>query len=522
MIPKLAKPKWFNIKKSQLIINSDDQSFYKIPFIKNDNNIKTAIYKTDNKPLIKYKPNESFNYYSAAYKLIDNYHQDLLKLKNHKMKESKIKELITKLNKAACNLNTVIRVTKKYRLQLDNKQKNIIQNWIIECRNLYNKCVDKHNTNNKYFNKGYKAIKSSLFNEIYGETKKPVPYDVLTDEVRAFCSNLNGSYTNKKNGNITHFTMKHKSAKNKSYSLLIPYKSINKNGFFITLLGVINKLELNELPIHDCRLYYDHKFDTYTLSIPTDVKCKTIANREDIVAIDPGEKNFIYFHGLTSYGYIGKDIRIQLLQLRNKISRLQKILSNNKNRNKKKLRNKKHLNKKINKYYKKIKNIVKELHNQSANYLCKNYDKILIPKFETQKMISHKKSSYKEYKKDYINEGQTAEDKKQRARELTKKTRLNKNVKFVLNSLSHYKFREHLTEKAAEYGCELKVVTEEYTSCTCCQCGHMSKKYKDRIKKCENCRYKIDRDLNGSRNILIKNLSVFNYEAIKPMVTCKP
>ena len=61
MIPKLAKPKWFNIKKSQLIINSDDQSFYKIPFIKNDNNIKTAIYKTDNKPLIKYKPNESFN-----------------------------------------------------------------------------------------------------------------------------------------------------------------------------------------------------------------------------------------------------------------------------------------------------------------------------------------------------------------------------------------------------------------------------------------------------------------------------
>jgi len=208
MISKLAKPPWFNINKSQLIINSNDQSFYRIPFIKNDNNIKTSIFKSDNQQFIKYEPNKTFDYYSAAYKLINNYQNDFIKLKDHKMKEIKIKELDTKLNKASSNLNTVIRITKKYQLKLNNKQKNTIQKWIIECRNLYNKCVDKHNTNNKYFNNGYKAIKSSLFNEIYGKTKKPTPYDVLTDEVRAFCSNLKGSYTNKNNGNITHFTMK--------------------------------------------------------------------------------------------------------------------------------------------------------------------------------------------------------------------------------------------------------------------------------------------------------------------------
>ena len=81
------------------------------------------------------------------------------------------------------------------------------------------------------------------------------------------------------------------------------------------------------------------------------------------------------------------------------------------------------------------------LHNQSATYLCKNYDTILIPKFETQKMISHKRS-FKEYKKDFINQGHDYKEKKKRAKEFTKTCRLNKSVKYVLNNLSHYKFRQ--------------------------------------------------------------------------------
>ena len=250
-----------------------------------------------------------------------------------------------------------------------------------------------------------------------------------------------------------------------NYSLLIANKSVYRNSIFIDLLGAIEGLNIKELPKHvkpkikflvlglkinkkfyflfifnDCRLFYNHKYDTYTLSVPIDVKCKTITNREEITAIDPGEKNFIYFHGLRSHGYIGKDMRYIILKLRNKISRYQKIKSKGKNKNGKKLRNKKHINKKISNIYNQIRNIVKELHNQSANYLCKNYDKILLPKFETQKMVSNKKS-FKEYKKDFINEGKTIEEKKQKAKYFTKKTRLNKNVKYVLNTLSHYKFR---------------------------------------------------------------------------------
>ena len=50
----------------------------------------------------------------------------------------------------------------------------------------------------------------------------------------------------------------------------------------------------------------------------------------------------------------------------------------------------------------------------------------------------------------------------------------------------------------------------------------MSNIYERRMKECENCKYKIDRDLNGSRNILLKNLDVFKYEAIKPTATYAP
>jgi transposase len=92
------------------------------------------------------------------------------------------------------------------------------------------------------------------------------------------------------------------------------------------------------------------------------------------------------------------------------------------------------------------------------------------------------------------------------SRKLTKKSKLNRRVKFVLQMLSHYKFRQHLINKSDEYGCEILTVTEEFTSKTCTKCGHIGNNFEKRIKNCSNCDYKINRDIGGSRNILIKNL----------------
>jgi len=504
-------PKWFNSETAKLLSIYDDKTTNKI-FFKKDRNIKTQIYKLNNKLNIDIDNNPSIE--SKIIKQLDDI------INNYKPKFNKNKTIKTKFIKEINGINKVTRV-KKYIINFNKKQIETIQNWIYECRKLYNICIDKHNTDNTYFNKGYKAIKANLLNEVYKNKKKPVPYDVLSDEIRIFCSNLKSCYTNLKNKNIKYFKIKKKTKKNTNDSLLIPSKSIQKNGIFSTILGPVNKLNLDLEITHDSRLFYNHYQNNYTLMIPTDVICKQISNRESICAIDPGEKKFIEFVGSQSYGYIGKNMRKVILKNRNQISKYQKILSKGKNKNGKSIKNKKHIIRKIRKLYKKNKNIVKELHNQTANYLCKNYDKILIPKFQTQNMIKHKKE-FKVYKKDFINTGTTNEEKKYKAKELTKKCRLNKNVKYVLNSLSHYQFRQHLIDKSNEYGCIVKVITEEDTSCTCSNCGHKSNIYNKRQKECENCKYKIDRDLNGAKNILIKNLKVFNYKAIKLKASYKP
>ena len=61
-------------------------------------------------------------------------------------------------------------------------------------------------------------------------------------------------------------------------------------------------------------------------------------------------------------------------------------------------------------------------------------------------------------------------------------------------------------KKSIEYGSEIIIVTEEFTSKTCTNCGCQGTSYdKKRIKLCK-CGVKIDRDINGARNILIKNI----------------
>jgi putative transposase len=79
---------------------------------------------------------------------------------------------------------------------------------------------------------------------------------------------------------------------------------------------------------------------------------------------------------------------------------------------------------------------------------------------------------------------------------------LQKNIKFVLNQISQYKFQQHLQHKCDEYGCKLLIVTEKYTLQCCEHCGNLSKKFNKRIKTCNYCGTIYHRDING--NISLK------------------
>lgn len=114
--------------------------------------------------------------------------------------------------------------------------------------------------------------------------------------------------------------------------------------------------------------------------------------------------------------------------------------------------------------------------------------------------MTERKNEIKERNKD--NEQKLKEELKT----YKKRTRLNSRVKFVLNQQAHYKFKQHLLNKAKEHGCLCIVVSEEYTSQLCTKCGKLDKTYVQRTKKCKTCNHEINRDVNGARNILLKNL----------------
>jgi putative transposase len=337
------------------------------------------------------------------------------------------------------------------------------------------------------------------------QIKKPAPDETLKGEIRTFCANLKSARTNSFNKSDV-FKLENKNIDNKQ-TIVVSNRNISDNGIFKNSLKkmncknfdkIIKKHKINK----ECKLMYDKNFNCYYLYIVEDKLVKNeFNNRKEIVAIDPGEKIFCSYYSINETGNLGKDMRIYILKTQQKIKNYQKILKNNINKKKLSIKHKKKLKLKILKYYKKIKGYVNEIHKKSAKYLCENYEYIFLPTFETKNMISNNKIKLETERIKKINSKNDA----QKELCILKKTiKMSKNIKFVLSMQSHYKFKEYLKAKAKEYKTIVHDVDESYTSQMCTKCGVLGKDYDgNRIKQCI-CGYKIDRDVNGSRNILLK------------------
>ena len=394
----------------------------------------------------------------------------------------------------------------------NNKQKQILLQWFDIATIVYNKCVDCFNSNDPNFPSNFMTAKLYIFDKLFNENNKmKAPYDILSYEVKTFFENVSSCYSNLANNNINKFQMKYKNV-NKDQTITLPKSCMKLHGIYVNLLGNVDKFSnyINTTKFDcDCKLTYDKVSNNFYLYIPQYIKNQVIANRNKICAIDPGEKVPFTYYSLNDYGFIGNDIRVRILKNEAKIRKLQRLLKKVKTK-KGNRTNKCKLKKKINKEYRKIKGLVNELHKKAALYFCRNYNIILIPVFSTQSMVCDKQVISKNIKHKY--ETIKTENKenitvlKQKLKEYKRVRRLNSRVKFVLNQLSHYKFKQHLFAKAKEYGCLCVEVTEEFTSQLCTVCGNLDKKYIGRMKTCTHCKSEINRDINGSRNILLKNI----------------
>lgn len=437
---------------------------------------------------------------------IDKIEKEFKTKKIDEKTETNLKSLKTK-RKNLENISKNLTLTTGIKINPSSKQIKIFKKWYDESEKCYNKCVDEYNKNNDFFKDGYKKAKLEIFKLLYKKDEgKGAPYDVLTDEVRKFCSNLKSCDSNLEKKHIKKFEMKHINRYKSTSTIFIPKSAIKNGCIYKTHLEKMKGLEKIKNVDRDCTLTYNKRKNKYFLNIPKTVERKTIKNRESICAIDEGEVSFVTFHAENSFGHLGLDMRKMYLKKLGEISRIQRILKKGKNKKGGKLKNKTKLRKSIQKKYEKLTNISKEFRNKISLFLVRKFDKIILPKFESQQMLREKKCTKAYFNK--LEEEKGKVEMKKELKNVTKRKRFNRKIRFSLNMQSHFKFKEHLKHKADEYCCTLITDADENeTTKTCTNCGSMrNEKYK-RIRECLCCGLKMDRDISASRNTLIKNVS---------------
>lgn len=222
---------------------------------------------------------------------------------------------------------------------------------------------------------------------------------------------------------------------------------------------------------HDCRLSMD-KLNRFYLHIPY-VRLRDSQAKQPTatVALDPGVRSFMtgYSPQGTAFSIGDRDIsRIQRLcqHLDDLVSRTEAASRQHRWR----------MRRAIVHARLRIRNLVTELHCKAVRYLTTRYRHVLIPSFEVSGMVV------------------------KRGRRIGRKT-----VRQML-TWRHYDFRQRLLSVADREGVRVTVCTEEYTSKTCTSCGHLHQKLgSSKVFRCPACRCLIDRDMNGARNIYLKN-----------------
>jgi transposase len=424
-------------------------------------------------------------------------------------------EQVDKIREKMKRLDDVV-YCKKIKIVPTVEQEEIIMSWywntmeiyndlVEEFNNIYQKMKDEYSrtnkeisfekflsdrlkTNNNFPISGKKLRDRKI--HLLVEKYVDIPFCIIADTIMEFSSNLKGNLTKLRKGQIKKFSFNSKKFSRKNKILPIQQKYTSDKGFYPTILGDIeiddNDFEWNNI-LSDYKLVYNRYHHTYYLHIPSYKQVHKINyERKPVGCMDPGMRAFQMLYGLDHVIAIGENLYGPIMEKVNKIEEMQKKLNlDRKIRDHKWIRHKdeKRLKKSSRKNYKramqrtdtKIKDMVTEMHNKLALFLCKTYDRIMVTDFSSRKVNGKKKGLHPNHKK-------------------------------VLGKLSHYNFRQRLEHKCQEYRCHYSEGTEEYTSKTCCRCGKINRNLgKKKRFKCNHCGLALKRDVNGAICIFIKN-----------------
>ena len=398
--------------------------------------------------------------------------------REEKRQQDKLKKILKEKEK--CNKKNIIytepvlkkQAEKSFKIKIypDKDQKKTLKNWFGVRRLIYNTCLRK--IKDKSVEPTLKSLRKHVINNCNFTTENKwmlkYEYDLRDEAVRDLLKNIK---SNNEKGN--KYTIKYINKKNNSESLSVLSKKYNKkNNFYSSIFKPINLKSSEKLPetlTYTSRLIKT-KTNRYYLCIPRPLELQSENQaHNNMIFIDPGVRDF-----LTCYDpsgniiTIGKGNNIRIAKLLSYKRKLQSMITKEKKSRKKKrlsialLRANEHVN-----------NLIKEMHKKTSRWLCENYDYVFIPRLNFHQCKN-----------------------------------LNKRSKALLASYQHCAFVDRLIHKSKEFpNCNINEVNESFTSKTCSCCGIQNKelrKSKQFICKNKNCLLEIDRDINASRNIMLR------------------
>lgn len=329
-----------------------------------------------------------------------------------------------------------------------------------------------------------------------------VSKEIRANAVKSVCHAYEAGFTNLKKGNIKSFNMKFKK-KNESRKCVELAKSEVKieNGKIIICKGSIevhedpniknyefcmsskNAKKTKDLVIsHNCDLVLENgKYILYILlDTIQEQRCDT-KTPKIIAGGDLGVRHFLTTYNNKSEIYEYDHNREYLKRLNNKIKHMKNFRKKKIKRSclvdatkKRKSHRTSYRKKQIRKIEKKKKDYINNLHWYVINHLVKTNDIICMGDIKSQGIMKKNKNRY-----------------------------LNQEF----SDLSFFKFKQRLAYKASIANKKMVLVSELYTSQGCSFCGCINKHIKSStILNCKECKNNLPRDINSSKNHLMKGL----------------
>jgi len=446
---------------------------------------------------------------SSTYSWQETMENVLLKTKKEEMeKENMKKKKRVQVKAKAKNQKTIkepAQRTWKVRLYPNKEQREKLNKMIGTYRYIYNQCVD-------YYNNGVGEIPTikelrdkfvcvESMKQYKNQWPECLPWDSRDEACRDFIAALKINWkvydekVEKKTFELTGqglnqtqakqqaikiiniFKMRFKSKKRKKIqSFFIRERHWNQKTGGVSWMKEIKTKESFDIR-YDTRVLKDGvgKYFILVLKPLEPIKAE---ERRKIISIDPGERTFLTCYDPEGKIFeFGKNDSDSLIKLGMKADKLQSL--HDKKQNNESLRfnskKRKNLKKKFQKIKYKIQNKVKDCHHKISKYLVQSYDNILLPSFSTSGMI------------------------KKEDRRIGSKT-----VRKLL-TWSHYKFHQIIQSKSKRFGAFVIPCEEHYTSKGCGYCGDINNELgESKGFECPKCKFKSDRDINASRNILLK------------------